>query len=87
MRCAGDCNGNGVVTVSELITLVDIALGTADPTTCLAAGASGVGQITIAEIVKAVGNALTGCPASDPFIHGADALRRADVPYRRRRGT
>ncbi|MGH3428315.1 MAG: hypothetical protein ACRDQZ_12240, partial [Mycobacteriales bacterium] len=65
IACAGDCNGDGTVTVSELITLVDLALGTTDPSTCLAAGANGDRQITIAEIVEAVGNALNGCPDSN----------------------
>jgi hypothetical protein len=26
-RCAGDCDGNGVVTVNELVTAVNIAIG------------------------------------------------------------
>ncbi len=33
-RLAGDCNNDGRVTVGEIITLVNIDLGTADPSAC-----------------------------------------------------
>ncbi len=60
--CIGDCNAGGDVTVNELITLVNIALGTANATTCTAGDSNGDGAITINEIVEAVNRALTGCP-------------------------
>jgi len=60
--CNGDCNGSREVTVNELITMVDIALGNADISTCTAGDASSDGQITVNEIVLAVSNALNGCP-------------------------
>ena len=59
--CGGDCNGDGEVTVNELITMVNIALGTADVSTCLAGDADSSGGITINEIIAAVNNALNGC--------------------------
>jgi VCBS repeat protein/FG-GAP repeat protein len=59
--CGGDCNGDGEVTVNELITMVNIALGNANVSTCLAGDADGSGEITINEIVAAVNNALNGC--------------------------
>ena len=59
--CAGDCNGSGEVTVAELITLVNIALGTAAPTSCPAGDRNHDGQITVNEIVDAVNAALKGC--------------------------
>ncbi|MFQ5665091.1 MAG: hypothetical protein ACE5I7_01540 [Candidatus Binatia bacterium] len=60
--CVGDCNGDGQVTVNELITMVNIALGNADVSTCTAGDANGDGGITVNEIVTAVNNALNGCP-------------------------
>jgi hypothetical protein len=62
-QCVGDCNGDGEVTINELISMVNIALGTSDVSTCTAGDANGDGEITINEIVAAVNNALNGCPA------------------------
>jgi hypothetical protein len=58
----GDCNGGGEVTVDELITMVNIALETANVSTCAAGAANGAGEITISEIIAGVNNALNGCP-------------------------
>ena len=58
----GDCNQDGRVTVNELVTLVNIALGTADIGTCTAGDANEDGKITIDDIVTGVNNALDGCP-------------------------
>lgn len=59
--CVGDCDGDGEVMVNELVTMVNIALGNADVSTCLAGDPSGNGEITINELVIAVNNALNGC--------------------------
>ena len=59
--CNGDCDGSGGVTVNELITLVNIDLGTADASTCPNGIPSGT-HVDITLIVKAVGYALTNCP-------------------------
>ncbi len=61
--CLGDCDGNGTVTIDELITLVNIALG-APLASCPAGDGNGDGEVTIEELVSAVGNALDGCPAA-----------------------
>ncbi len=61
-QCVGDCNGDGEVGISELITMVNIALGNASISTCLAGDANNDGQIEINEIIQAVNNALNGCP-------------------------
>ncbi len=66
--CPGDCNGSRDVTISELITLVNIALGTADVSTCLAGDTNDDDQITIAEIIQAVGSALNGCGLPTPTV-------------------
>ena len=59
--CIGDCGENGEVTVNEIITMVNIALGSADVNACVAGDADGNGEITITEIVAAVNHALNGC--------------------------
>ncbi len=61
LRCGGDCDSSGDVTVNEVITLVNVALGTGTLATCEAGDGNGDQQITINEIVIAVNNALTGC--------------------------
>jgi hypothetical protein len=60
--CLGDCNGDGSVTVDEIVTLVSIALGTANLDACPAADGDDSGSVTVDEIVTAVTNALSGCP-------------------------
>jgi hypothetical protein len=59
--CVGDCDGDGDVMVNELVTMVNIALGSADVSTCLPGDPNGSGEITINELVIAVNNALNGC--------------------------
>jgi hypothetical protein len=59
--CVGDCDGSGDVTVSELITMVNIALGNTRLLNCEAADANHDGQVTVDEILTAVNNALNGC--------------------------
>jgi len=49
------------VQISELITMVNIALGYADVSTCAAGDANGSGSIEINEIIAAVNKALNGC--------------------------
>lgn len=60
--CVGDCNADGAVTVDEIITGVNIALGTTSIAGCLAFDNNADGQVTVDEIVNGVTNALTGCP-------------------------
>jgi Tol biopolymer transport system component len=59
--CAGDCNADTGVTVDELVKMVNIALGSADPSDCSAGDINGDHAITVDEIVAAVNNALQGC--------------------------
>ncbi len=60
--CAGDCVEDGVVTIDELITGIDIALGLMPLGACLAIDGDGDGQVGIDELVKAVDTALGVCP-------------------------
>jgi hypothetical protein len=86
--CAGDCGSDGSVTVDEIITLVNIALGNKPVGDCTTGNGNGDAQITVDEIIVAVNHALSGCtePSPDdpwPFIRrgdvrsGSDAFARA----------
>jgi hypothetical protein len=66
--CVGDCDRVGVVGVSQLLVMVNVALGIDDPSACTSGDANGDRAITVDEIVIAVRNALTGCA---PDISGA----------------
>ncbi len=59
--CAGDCVGDEAVTVDELVTGVNIALGNVPVSTCAAMDVGGDGEVTVDEIIKAVDKALGGC--------------------------
>lgn len=61
--CVGDCNQLGVVSIGDLVKMVTIALGNAPTSDCMAGDENNDTLITIDEIVRAVSNALTGCPA------------------------
>jgi hypothetical protein len=62
--CIGDCSAGGDVEINEIITCVNIALGTAAVSTCSACDSNHDGQVEINEIIAAVNNALNGCPTS-----------------------
>jgi len=59
--CPGDCDGSGTVEINELITCVNIALGTQPPSVCPACDPSGGGTVEINELIAAVNRALSGC--------------------------
>jgi hypothetical protein len=58
--CAGDCNGDGQVTIDEILTLVSIALGNTN-VDCPNGDLNHDEQVTVDEILAAVNAALTGC--------------------------
>jgi hypothetical protein len=51
-----------VVTVDELLSAVNIALGNSASTECPAADVNGDGQVSVDELLGAVNAALHGCP-------------------------
>jgi YVTN family beta-propeller protein len=59
--CAGDCNANGQVTVSEIITSVNVALGLTAVQACPTVDRNGDGRVTVDELVRSVETALDGC--------------------------
>jgi hypothetical protein len=58
--CVGDCDGGHSVTVDEIITLVNVALGLAVPSACPVGIPNGV-TVDVVSIVQSVNNALDGC--------------------------
>jgi len=60
--CPGDCNGDGNVTVNEIIQAVSIALGQASAATCRAIDRDADGSVSISELLAAVNALLGGCP-------------------------
>ena len=60
--CAGDCNGNGAVSIDELITAVRIALDEAAVSACAATDTNASGTVEITELIAAVMHSLSGCP-------------------------
>lgn len=60
--CIGDCSGDGVVTVDELIRGTSIALGNQAVTSCSIIDANADAVVTVEELVRAVQAALNGCP-------------------------
>ena len=59
--CPGDCDGSGMVSVDEIIVMVNVALGTEPVANCTAGDVNGDGQITVDEIIAAVNAVLLGC--------------------------
>ena len=54
-------HNDGRVTVDEILTLVNIALGNAEVSECEIGDPNNDGQITVDEILMAVNRALEGC--------------------------
>jgi glucose/arabinose dehydrogenase len=64
--CDGDCNGDGTVTIDELLLAVNAALADAPPSACAAADRDGNGTISVDELIAAVDRALHGCAGERP---------------------
>jgi len=61
--CEADCDDDGAISVAELITAVNILLGSAELETCPGLDGNADGLASIDELVRAVNGALSGCPA------------------------
>lgn len=69
--CPGDCSGNGETDVAELVTMIAIALGEGEWSTCHRGDLNGDGGIQVDEILRAVQHALgqgCGSAAVDGFV-------------------
>ena len=65
--CVGDCDGNGQVTVVEIITGRAIALDETPLSGCPAMDADGDGVVRIADLTRAT-RALGGCSSAPPVV-------------------
>src|SRR5262245_41217307 len=90
---AGDCNGDLEVSIDELVTAVQRALGEL-PDTCARADGDGDGAVTVDEIIKGVAAALgpalrdpdeslvyTSLTYADPLVLNFDPPRHFGGPY------
>jgi hypothetical protein len=59
--CPGDCNGNGSVSINELVSSVNISLGLTAVETCPACDTNHDGMVSVSELIAAVNRALKGC--------------------------
>jgi len=63
--CAGDCNGDGTVSIGELVILVNIALGNLQSSACPAGIPAGT-SVDVGFIIRAVNYALSTCDVQNP---------------------
>jgi hypothetical protein len=77
--CPGDCGDNGVVSVADIITMVNIALGDESIDACPSADVNGDGRVPIGEIIAAVQSALNGCGATPPLCPAFTVVPRTDT--------
>ena len=75
VTCVGDCNGDGVVRIGEIVAGVDLALAGAAAGACPAfeCNPPGLG-VFVNCVVVAVGNALNGCATPTVRTEGACCL-------------
>src|SRR5262249_24951615 len=59
--CAGGCGGNHDVSIFEMLSGVNIALGQRPIGSCSAVDGDGDGEVHINELIAAVSRALQGC--------------------------
>jgi len=79
-QCRGDCGQDGAVSVDEIVTLVNIALGNLEVGSCEAGDLNGDGQITVDEILSAVADALGGCtPATSEWVQVDPTTGLSDI--------
>ena len=74
-QCVGDCTRDRTVTVDEILTMVNIALGGAQISACPAGDANHDARITVDEVLAAQNDALSGCamvntPTASPTPSG-----------------
>jgi len=81
--CVGDCDSDDHVTVNEILTMVDVALGNASVSACGDGDVNSDSQIAIDEILAAVNNALNGCaplPTSTPTDTAVASATATETP-------
>src|SRR5262245_41159424 len=64
-QCAGDCDDNDEVSISDLVMVVNVAIGEMPQSACVNADSDpGDGEVAISEIIQSVRAALFGCYCS-----------------------
>jgi hypothetical protein len=85
--CVADCNGDGAVTINELLTAVGMALNTAAVQACPVVDGDDSGDVLVHELIAAVQAALEGCPprqiATPTFGVTATPTPRLPTPAQR----
>jgi hypothetical protein len=80
--CTGDCNGDGMVTINELILGVNIALGSQPLSACPAFDCENNQMVPINCLIQGVNNALNGCnpsPTPTPTSGGKEFVYNVDM--------
>lgn len=67
--CSGDCDGNGAITVNELVRGVSMALSLMPTDACPSFDADGSTTVSIDELVQAVNGLLKGCSSNVRPVH------------------
>lgn len=62
--CVGDCDGDRMVAINELLVGVNIVTGAAQVSACPVLDRNDDGTVSISELVQAVNNGLNGCPGA-----------------------
>ena len=71
--CTGDCDADHIVAINELLTGVNILLGSADMSVCEPFDRNGDGRVSVDELIDGVNDALQGCAAqTQAFIVTSD---------------
>jgi hypothetical protein len=78
--CAGDCDHSGAVAVNELITGVNIALGTVAVESCPSFDGDSDLAVTVSELITAINNALHGCAVNPPTAPPTGTPTRTQTP-------
>jgi len=77
--CVGDCDGDVLVLINELILGVNIALGV-EPVSSCPSLADNTGMVTISQLIRAVSHALTSCPATPSVTPSATPAPPTPTP-------
>lgn len=85
--CVGDCNGDGQITVDELVKGVNIALGNNSLNECRSFDSNGDAQVTVDELIGGVNGALLGCMSDRTETPATPAGRTATQTHSPPAGT
>jgi hypothetical protein len=78
--CAGDCDADGAVSISELITSVGIAIEGSAVGPCRVADRNRDGRIAIDELIASVSASLEGCPTAALLPTATPSPRPTSIP-------